>query len=76
MKKNQARTALIKARKDKKMTQQEVADAVGINRAFLANIERGQHTPSLEVARKIALVLESDMETLFFKSDVRKTHTA
>lgn len=76
MKKNKARTALIKARKDKGMTQQEVADTVGINRAFLANIERGEHTPSLEVARKIALVLESDMETLFFKSDVRKTNTA
>jgi putative transcriptional regulator len=76
VKKNQTRTALIKARKDKKMTQQQVADAVGINRAFLANIERGEHTPSLEVARKIALVLESDMETLFFKYDVRKTNTA
>jgi len=58
------------------MTQQEVADAVGINRAFLANIERGEHTPSLEVARKIALVLESDMETLFFNQDVRKTNIA
>lgn len=76
MKHIKTRSSLIKARKDKKMTQQEVADAVGINRAFLANIERGEHTPSLEVARKIALVLESDMETLFFNQDVRKTNIA
>lgn len=76
MKNKKVRTALIKARKDKKMTQQEVADAVGINRAFLANIERGEHAPSLEVARKIAIALESDMETLFFNTNVRKTNTA
>ncbi|MDC0760579.1 helix-turn-helix transcriptional regulator [Brevibacillus sp. AG] len=76
MKNIKARSTLIKARKEKKMTQQEVANAVGINRAFLANIERGEHTPSLEVAHKISLVLESNMETLFFNHDVRKTNTA
>jgi len=68
------RTALIKARKAKRMTQKEVADAVGINRAFLANIERGKHTPSLEVAHKISQVLGEQIEQLFFEIDVRKTH--
>lgn len=69
------RKKLIEARKAKKMTQQELANLVGINRAFLANIERGKHAPSLKVARSIANVLGEDIETLFFDDDVRKTNS-
>lgn len=74
--KTKPRLAMVKARKEKGMTQQELADIVGINRAFLSNIERGKYAPSLKVARDIAHVLEEEMESLFFDSNVRKTRTA
>ncbi len=75
MAKTKIRSALIKARKAKNLTQQEVAELVGINRAFLTNIERGVHSPSLEVAHKIAQVLGAQIEHLFFNLDVRKTNS-
>ncbi|WP_342526275.1 helix-turn-helix transcriptional regulator [Chryseomicrobium sp. FSL W7-1435] len=51
---------LINQRKDLKMTQQQVADAAYINRAYYSQIESGKRTPSREVANKIA-------ETLHFQ---------
>jgi putative transcriptional regulator len=68
------RMTLRQARKNAGMTQEELAELVGIDRAFYSNIERGKHTPSLSVAYKIARVLKSSIETLFFKDDVRKTN--
>lgn len=68
------RYELIKARKEKGLTQQELAEKVGISRAFLANIERGEHAPSLKVACDIAAVLGKPVEELFFEGDVRFSH--
>ncbi len=59
------RHVLIDARKNKQMTQQELADAVGITRSFLANLERGKYSPSLKVAFDLARVLERKVEHLF-----------
>ncbi|WP_436663593.1 helix-turn-helix transcriptional regulator [Alicyclobacillus acidoterrestris] len=70
------REALVYARKAKNMTQYDLASKVQISRAFLANVERGEHTPSLPVAIKIAEVLEEPVEKLFCEIDVRKTNTA
>lgn len=39
------RENLIIARKMKGWTQEELAKSVGISRAYLANIERGEHDP-------------------------------
>lgn len=68
------RYSLIKARKEKGYTQQELAKKVGISRAFLANIESGKHDPSLRVAWDIASALEKTVEELFFEKNVRFTH--
>lgn len=70
----QVRQALINARKGKRMTQEQLAEAVGITRAYLANIERGKHAPSLRVAFEIARVLDRKLEDLFLEDKVRKTH--
>lgn len=45
-------------RKLKKMTQQELADAIGINLQSLSKIERGVNYPTLETLEKIMEVLE------------------
>ena len=40
------------------MTQQQLADAVGVTRQTIAAIEAARYSPSLEVAFKIAIVFK------------------
>ena len=53
------------ARKAKKMTQLEVADAVHIERSYYTKIERGNRTPSLELALRIREVLGYKDDDMF-----------
>jgi putative transcriptional regulator len=70
------REALIAARNELGLTQQELADIVGISRAYLANIENGNYMPSLMVALRIAKAVKKDVEEVFNDCYVRKTNTA
>ena len=47
------------------MTQQELADAVGITRQTVNAIEANKYSPSLEVAFEIALVFKQPLEQVF-----------
>lgn len=47
-----------KIRKGLRMTQEEVAERVGISATYLGFIEQGRYMPSLEVLEKIAKVLK------------------
>lgn len=47
------------------MTQQELADAVGVTRQTIMAIEKGKYSPSLEVAFKIAAVFGKSLEEVF-----------
>jgi putative transcriptional regulator len=47
------------------MTQQELADAVGITRQTVNAIEANKYSPSLEVAFEIALVFKRSLEQVF-----------
>ncbi len=48
---------LKRIRKEKGLTQEDIASRAFINRAFYAQIEIGQRNPSFEVARNIASIL-------------------
>lgn len=47
------------------MTQQGLADAVGVSRQTVNAIESGRYSPSLEVALKIARALGEPVERVF-----------
>lgn len=47
---------LINVRKQKGLSQQQVADAVFINRAYYSQLESGKRTPSRDVAERLALL--------------------
>ena len=47
------------------LTQQQLADAVGCSRQTIHSIESGKFVPSVELALKIAKVLNSKVEELF-----------
>jgi putative transcriptional regulator len=47
------------------MTQQELADKVGVTRQTINAIELGKYSPSLEVAFRIAVALAAPIEQVF-----------
>lgn len=47
------------------MTQQELAEAIGVTRQTINAIELGKYSPSLEVAFKIVAVLGGAIEDVF-----------
>lgn len=47
-----------------KMTQQELADLVGISSRTIISIEKGQYKPSLMLAYKISLVFNTTIEEI------------
>jgi putative transcriptional regulator len=49
----------------KEMTQQELADRIGVTRQTVNAIELGKYSPSLEVAFQIAEVFSVPLETVF-----------
>ncbi len=51
-------------RTEKGMTQQELADKVGVSRQMIGQIERGSRTPSIVLGRDIAVALGVGIEKL------------
>jgi ribosome-binding protein aMBF1 (putative translation factor) len=47
-------TALIKARANKKLTQQQLADKIGVAQSALARFESGRVNPRLDFLKKVA----------------------
>ena len=52
-------------RTERSMSRQQLADKVGVNYQTIGFIERGDYSPSLELAFKIAKVFEVDLTTVF-----------
>ncbi len=52
-------------RQQKDITQQCLAEAVGVSRQSIISIERGQYVPSLSLAIRIARFFGLPVETIF-----------
>ncbi|HYO87652.1 MAG TPA: helix-turn-helix transcriptional regulator [Candidatus Limnocylindrales bacterium] len=48
------------------MTQQELADKVGVTRQTIVAIEKGNYSPSLELAFRIARAFSVPLEAVFW----------
>ena len=48
------------------MTQQDLADEVGVTRQTIVALEGGAYTPSLALALRIARVFEKSVEDIFW----------
>ncbi|MBP9761349.1 MAG: helix-turn-helix transcriptional regulator [Candidatus Magasanikbacteria bacterium] len=53
-------------RSKKNMTQQELADALGVTRQTIIAIEKGNYTPSVTLALDIALFFSTSIEAIFY----------
>ncbi len=56
-------------RQERGMTQQALADALGVSRQTVHSIEAGKYDPSLPLAFKIAQVLQRSIEQIFVPED-------
>jgi putative transcriptional regulator len=51
------------------MTQQQLAEKVGVTRQTIVAIEKGNYSPSLELAFRFAQVFNVPLEQVFFIDD-------
>ncbi|MCP8360243.1 helix-turn-helix transcriptional regulator [Streptococcus suis] len=58
-------TNLKEYRKAKKISQQELAQLVGVRRETIVHLENNRYNPSLEMALKIAGIFDCHVEELF-----------
>ncbi|MFL6518130.1 MAG: helix-turn-helix transcriptional regulator, partial [Bacillus sp. (in: firmicutes)] len=54
------------------MTQQQLADKAGVTRQTIVALEKGNYSPSLELAFRIAHVFNLPLEEVFFYGDNTK----
>ena len=57
------------ARAELRMTQQQLADAIGVSRQAINAIESGKFVPSTVLALKMANLFEKPVEELFILDD-------
>jgi putative transcriptional regulator len=53
------------------LTQQQLAQMVGVTRQTIVAIEKGNYSPSLELAFRIALAFNVPLEEVFFVEEAR-----
>ena len=53
-------------RMEKRLSQQELADMVGVSRNTISSIETGQFSPTAKLALIICIALEKKFEELFY----------
>ena len=66
------KTRIRELRKERKLSQEELADAVGTTRQTITSIEIGQYTASLPLAYKIARFFGLTIEEVFDFSELEE----
>ncbi len=56
---------IVKLRSKLKLSQQELADAIGVSRKTVSTVETGRFTPSVVIALKMAKFFEVPVEKIF-----------
>jgi len=56
---------LAKYRRKRDLSQQDLADAIGVSRKTISTVETGRFTPSVVIALKLAVYFDVNVEQLF-----------
>ncbi len=59
-------------RAEKRISQQDLADEIGVTRATINAIEGEDYNPSLELAFRIARFFEAPLDSVFFVKELKK----
>ncbi len=60
----QSRLHILRA--EKRLTQEELALAIGVTRGTIIAIEKGNYNPTLELVFKLSLYFKVDIQNIFF----------
>jgi transcriptional regulator with XRE-family HTH domain len=63
---------LRKLRRNKDLTQEQLAEMIGVSVDFVSKMERGLNAPSFDNIQKIAAVLEVDASEFFTPPETRQ----
>lgn len=66
---------LTELRKQKKISQEELAKKIGVHQNVIGRYERGEAKPSIELAAKLAKVLEVSLDYLVGNTDLELDKT-
>jgi putative transcriptional regulator len=62
---------------NEEMTQQQLAEKVGVTRQTIIAMEQGKYSPSLELAFRIAIIFGAPLEEVFsYDAEAKKTSEA
>jgi putative transcriptional regulator len=53
-------------RKEKNISQQELADMVGVSRNTISSLETGQYEPTAKLALILSIALDKEFEEIFY----------
>ncbi|HIY93787.1 helix-turn-helix transcriptional regulator [Companilactobacillus sp. HBUAS56275] len=56
-------------RRAKKLSQMALAEEIGVARQTINLIENGKYNPSLDLCLKLAWILGTDLDTLFWRDE-------
>ena len=54
------------------LTQQDLAERVGLSQETISQYENGTRTPNINIAREIAMALNESLDNIFFGNDISK----
>lgn len=67
------KTEIPRLRKERKLSQEELAEAVGVTRQTITSVETGKYVASLPLAYKISHFFNLSIEDVFDFSDLEET---
>ena len=53
-------------RKNRNMTQEELADKLSVTRQYISEVERNKKIPSLFMALRLSSILDADLDEIFY----------
>ncbi len=56
-----------KLRKERNLRQEDLANKVGVSRQTIIAVENNKYDPTLELAMKLAEILDKKVEDIFFR---------
>ena len=67
------KTRIREYRTKRNLTQEKLAEVVGVRRETIIFLEQGRYNPSLRLARNVARALQATIEELFIFEDTDRT---
>ena len=58
-------------RAEKRITQEELAEEIGVTRGTIIAIEKGNYNPTLDLAFKLSLYFKTDLQNIFYLEDLK-----